>query len=91
MDSSIIFHSININQQGPNAGVFIGDTNALGWDTHNKIQMSVGKIYSAFGAFSSLPGNWYALSDNDFWDMFIQDTDKEGGANTSNVGGVQQG
>jgi hypothetical protein len=76
---AIIFNSINVNAQETNAAIFVGETTAQGWDSHNKNQMSVGMIFSGFGGASIFPGSLYLLSDNDVIDTLITDRDLEGG------------
>lgn len=82
MAGTIIFNSIFVNSQRNNTGIFIGETAALGWDSHNKNQSSSGNVSNAFGGFSNQPGNLYLLSDNDVFDTFIADPDFEGGPTT---------
>jgi hypothetical protein len=79
MAGTIIFNGIYINAQETNAGVFVGQSTASGWDSHNKNQMSVGMIFNGYGSSSLFPGNLFLLSDNDFIDTAITDTDVEGG------------
>jgi hypothetical protein len=79
MAGTIIFNSINVNAQNTNAAVFVGETAANGWDSHNKKQLSSGMMFNAFGGFTHLPGNLYILNDNDFLDTLIWDGDREGG------------
>lgn len=76
----IIFNSINVNAQKTNTGVFVGNSAASGWDSHNKNLLSAGMIFNAFGGFNHLAGNLFLLSDNDFLDTFIVDGDLEGGS-----------
>jgi hypothetical protein len=82
MAGTIIFNSINVNAQETNAGIFIGEISAAGWDSHNKNQMSVGMLFSAYVGGVSLPGNLFLLSDNDYLDTLITDPDREGGPTT---------
>lgn len=80
MPGTIIFNGIYVNAQSSNGGVFVGETSAPGWDSHNKNQMSVGTVFNAFGGGFQLSGNLNLLSDNDFLDTLILDGfEKEGG------------
>lgn len=80
MAGAIIFNSIFVNAQETNAAIFIGETSAPGWDSHNKKQMSIGMIFNAFGGGQNNSGNLNLLSDNDLFDTLIQDGfEKEGG------------
>ncbi|MEF3312095.1 hypothetical protein PV433_24740 [Paenibacillus sp. GYB004] len=80
MPTSIVFNGIYVNNQGPNGAVFVGETSAPGWDSHNKIQASTGKNVNGFGGGELYTGNLYLLSDNDFIDTLILDGfEKEGG------------
>jgi hypothetical protein len=73
MPNAIIFNAINVNANERNGAVFVGETNAIGWESHNKNQMSVGMVFTAYAAGTFFPGNLNLLSDNDFIDTFIQD------------------
>jgi hypothetical protein len=78
--NAIIFNSINVNTYRTNAGIFVGEISAPGWDSHNKNQYSIGFINAAFASGSYFPGNLNVLSDNDFIDTAIQDGfEREGG------------
>jgi hypothetical protein len=80
MPSYIIFNAINVNSQSTNTAVFVGETAAPGWDSHNKNQSSIASMTSAFvgGNFISNNLNW--LVDNDVLDTLILDGfEKEGG------------
>jgi hypothetical protein len=80
MPGTIIFNGIYVNNQGPNGAVFVGETSAPGWDSHNKNQASNGQSNNAFGAGENITGNLFLLSDNDFLDTLILDGfEKEGG------------
>ncbi|MGG1369924.1 hypothetical protein ABE322_29710 [Priestia megaterium] len=69
MPNSIIFNTIAVNAQETNAGLFIGQNNANGWDSHNKNIFSIGLI---LGAFNTFPANYNFILDNDFIDTPIQ-------------------
>lgn len=68
MPNSIIFNTIAINAQETNAGLFIGQNNANGWDSHNKNIFSIGLI---LGAFNTFPANYNFIQDNDAIDTPI--------------------
>lgn len=73
MAGTIVFNAIYINAQETNGAVFIGETVANGWDSHNKNQMSIGKLFGAYFNSENIFGNWNVLSDNDVIDTYIQD------------------
>jgi hypothetical protein len=77
--AGIVFNMINANGLETNAGIFVGENSANGWDSHNKNQESIGIIFSAFGAFNSFPNNFNLIHDNDVVDTIINDQDIEGG------------
>lgn len=85
MAGTIIFNAININAQEINSAVFVGETNALGWDSHNKNQQSFGMSFVAYGAGFLNAGNLYLLSDNDLVDTTVNDPDGESGNPTNQV------
>lgn len=85
MAGTIIFNSININAQETNAGVFIGEAVANGWDSHNKNQQSVGMIFTAFIATMINTGNLYLLNDNDVIDTPIVQPSSEPTGSTTQV------
>ncbi|MEF3310891.1 hypothetical protein PV433_18580 [Paenibacillus sp. GYB004] len=80
MPGAIIFNGIYVNSQRINAAIFVGENASPGWDSHNKNQMSVGKVKNGFGGESTFSGNLCLISDNDFLDTLILDGyEKEGG------------
>jgi hypothetical protein len=80
MPNAIIFNCINVNTNKTNAGIFVGETSAPGWDSHNKNQGSISMITTAYASGAYFPGNLNLLSDNDFIDTAIQDGfEREGG------------
>ncbi|GAA3405901.1 hypothetical protein ACFFNY_26130 [Paenibacillus hodogayensis] len=80
MPGTIIFNGIYVNAQETNAAVFVGETAAPGWDSHNKNQYSIGSITNGFGGGSTFAANLNLLSDNDFLDTLIFDGfDRDGG------------
>lgn len=82
MPMTIIFNGIYVNEQVTNAAVFVGESNAPGWDSHNKNQISIGPVANAFAGGSSIAGNLNLILDSDFFDTLIFDGfEREGGPN----------
>lgn len=80
MPGSIIFNGIYVNVQETNAAVFVGETASPGWDSHNKIQMSIGESNNGFAGGSIYTANLNVLVDNDFLDTLIFDGfERDGG------------
>lgn len=75
MAGAIIFNSILINGQETLGGVFVGETTASGWTSHNKNQLSIGQLFTGFGAGNLFPANYFLISDNDVIDTAIADPD----------------
>lgn len=75
MAGTIIFNSINVNGLQTNSAVFVGETSAPSWSSHNKKQASTMTTLAAFGGNNLYPGNLYLLSDNDIVDTVINDND----------------
>lgn len=63
---------ININAMETDTGVFIGENSQFGWDSHQKQTSGVGFV---FGAFNQFPLNGYLITDNDYFDMPVNDQD----------------
>jgi hypothetical protein len=59
-----------------NAGVFIGDNSATGWDSNNKCENSISQVTGAANVFTAI---LTLLNDNDFIDTPIVDSDVEAG------------
>ncbi|MDF2721250.1 MAG: hypothetical protein K0Q59_925 [Paenibacillus sp.] len=80
MPMSIVFNGIYVNAQQTNAAVFVGESNAPGWDSHNKNQYSIGSITNAFAAGSAVTCNLNLLLDSDLFDTLIFDGfERDGG------------
>ena len=80
MPGTIIFNGIYVNSQRINTAIFVGENAAPGWDSHNKNQMSIGKIKNAFSGRATFLSNLCLLLDNDFLDTLIIDGfEREGG------------
>jgi hypothetical protein len=75
MSGVIIFNSLFVNGQETNTAVFVGETAASGWTSHNKNQNSVGQVFTGFGAAIFFPNNYFLISDNDVVDTAIADPD----------------
>lgn len=70
------FNMINVNSMQNDNGVFVGQNNQPGWDSHAKQNSSNFPI----GALNTFPGNINLLTDNDAIDMPFNDSDIEGGS-----------
>lgn len=71
MPSSILFNSININNQQRNASVGIGENAQSSWDAHSKNNLGNGLFIG-----NSITINvWNFINDNDFIDAPINDQD----------------
>lgn len=57
-----------------NAGVFIGDNAASGWDSNNKTESAINQITGAANVFTAI---LTMLNDNDVLDTPIVDNDVE--------------
>lgn len=75
------FNMINVGSLQNDSGVFIGQNNQPGWDSHQK-QNSANLMY---GFFNTYPGNLNAISDNDAIDSPINDQDIKGGSTLQGV------
>lgn len=69
------FNAINVNSIQSDSGVFVGQNNQPGWDSHQK-QNSMNYLV---GFFNTYPGNFNSFIDNDIIDAPINDQDIEGG------------
>jgi hypothetical protein len=77
MSGAIIFNSILVNGQETVNGIFVGETVASGWASHNKNQLSVGQVFTGFGAANFFPANYFLIFDNDLIDTLISDPDPD--------------
>jgi hypothetical protein len=75
MPDLIIFNCIAVNNIYTSAGVFIGDNAASSWDANNKNTSSINTVAGAGNIFTA---NLTLLSDNDFIDTPIVDSDVTG-------------
>lgn len=75
MPDLIIFNCIAVNSNNTSAGVFVGDNNASSWDANNKNESSINYVAGAGNIFTA---NFTLMSDNDFIDTPIVDSDVTG-------------
>lgn len=75
MAEIIIFNCIAVNSLRTSTGIFIGDNAANSWDANNKHTSSINAVV---GAGNILTANLTLLSDNDFIDTPIVDSDVTG-------------
>ena len=76
MPELIIFNCIATNSLKTNAGIFIGENAATGWDSNNKNDSALNQIV---GAANVLTAILTMLNDNDLIDTPIIDNDIETG------------
>lgn len=72
MATSINFNSIVTNAMNTNSGVFIGDNNMVGWDSHSKRLNGVGGV---FGQYNLIPNPYVLINNNSLFDTMINDND----------------
>lgn len=85
MAGTIVFNGIFVNAQYKNTGVFVGETVANGWESHNKNQRSIGSFINGFGSGSNVAGNLNLILDNDIVDTAIFDGFEQDAAPSSQV------
>ncbi|KUO77620.1 MAG: hypothetical protein APF77_19905 [Clostridia bacterium BRH_c25] len=76
MPDIIIFNCIAANNMNKNAGIFVGDNAATGWDSNNKVEDVINQVAGAANVFTAI---LTMLNDNDFIDTPIFDGDIEAG------------
>lgn len=71
MAFNINLNAINIGSVQNNAGVFTGENQQFGWDTHQKQSSNAFLV----GTFNTAPYNMNIITDNDVFDTPIGDQD----------------
>ncbi|WP_438431881.1 hypothetical protein [Gorillibacterium sp. sgz500922] len=72
MAQSINFNSIVTNSFNTNSGIFIGENNMVGWDSHSKRMGGLGAIY---GQYNFIPNPYVLVNNNSVFDTMINDND----------------
>jgi len=72
----IIFNCIATNSMNTNAGIFIGDNAASGWDSNNKTEDVITQVAGVGNIFTAI---LTMMNDNDLVDTPIIDNDIETG------------
>lgn len=75
MPDLIIFNCIAVNNISTGAAVFVGDNAASSWDADSKNTSSINRVAGAGNLFTA---NLTLLTDNDFIDTPIVDSDVTG-------------
>ncbi|HYE82922.1 MAG TPA: hypothetical protein VEG39_12255 [Clostridia bacterium] len=76
MPDLIIFNCIATNSMNTNAGIFIGDNAASGWDSNNKTEDVITQVAGVGNIFTAI---LTMMNDNDLVDTPIIDNDIETG------------
>ncbi|MEO3943999.1 hypothetical protein [Gorillibacterium sp. CAU 1737] len=83
MATSISFNSIVINSINTTSGIFIGDNQMIGWDSHSKRFNGVGKLV---GQYNVILNPYVLVNNNSLFDTPISDNDLN--SSVSNSAGV---